>query len=678
MKFVHPQFLYGFLALVIPILIHLFNFRRYKKVYFSDTRLLKNIQEESESRNQLKKYLILASRLLAIACLVVCFAQPFFPVDNEKNATGKQFSIYIDNSYSMNAQGNKGSLLDEAKQKAIEMAKNFGKDSEFQLLSQDFSGLQQRWLNYDEFIEKVSQLELSSASNEFNSVYDRQKDFYSRKGNKNEKGKFIWLSDFQKKALSDQTFLSDTQNTVTLLPLRANETGNLFPDSIWFSQPVQQPGMVQKLYVRVTNLSNKEIENSVLNLHLDNQRIAPASFSIKAGEKKNIEFNFIIREAGIHHGYAELQDYPITFDNRMYFSFDVVKKFKVTALLGENAEGAQFIRALFANDSLFEYQEINEKNPDFGKLKNSSLIVACALTTVSSGMAQELRKFCEEGGHIAWFPSEKEISANANTFLNTFGVQYSSQADTINSEIDRIISEDEFYKTVFEKKPEKTDMPKVFSHYTINAYGSTILLPLLNGKPFLNSVEAGKGKLYLFACPASDRWSNFPRHALFVPILIRMCLLSQPLPELYYPLQFQEALYFAGIELKNEQPIHLQSNDGKFDIIPDVRNVSNGIQLLLQNQISLPGNYNMTIDGKTLTGVAFNIRSSESDLSCMANDNLMEICSKNPNFRLIADNDVNLSSKVLSLNRGQSFWKLFLFLTLLFVIIEIILLRFVK
>ncbi|MDX5321532.1 MAG: BatA domain-containing protein, partial [Bacteroidota bacterium] len=79
MKFVNPQFLWAFGVLAIPIIIHLFNFRRFKKVIFPNLRFLKEVQLKNKNKRELRKYLVLASRLLALSFLVLAFAGPFIP-----------------------------------------------------------------------------------------------------------------------------------------------------------------------------------------------------------------------------------------------------------------------------------------------------------------------------------------------------------------------------------------------------------------------------------------------------------------------------------------------------------------------------------------------------------------------------------------------------------------------
>src|SRR6202008_351487 len=101
MSFVYPAFLYSLFAILIPIIIHLFNFRKYKTVYFTNVKFLRELKQESQSKSRLKELLILLSRILAISCLVLAFAQPVIVDKNSKVKVGqKAVGIFIDNSFS--------------------------------------------------------------------------------------------------------------------------------------------------------------------------------------------------------------------------------------------------------------------------------------------------------------------------------------------------------------------------------------------------------------------------------------------------------------------------------------------------------------------------------------------------------------------------------------------------
>ena len=162
MKFLYPQFLYALASLAIPIIIHLFNFRKFKTVYFSNVRFLKEVKQQTKAQSELKHLLVLLSRLLAITALVLAFAQPYIPENNQKLADKNAISVYVDNSFSMDAENESGKLLQTAQQKAEAVAQVYQNTDEFQIITNDLSGKHQRLMSKELFIEQLFEIESSS------------------------------------------------------------------------------------------------------------------------------------------------------------------------------------------------------------------------------------------------------------------------------------------------------------------------------------------------------------------------------------------------------------------------------------------------------------------------------------------------------------------------------------
>ena len=121
MHFIHPEFLYGLFLLIIPVLVHLFQLRRFKKESFTNVKFLKKAVLKTRKSSQVKKWLILTNRCLLLACLVIAFAQPYFPA-SEENIQTQETVVYLDNSYSMQARGSNGMLLRRSVQELLESA----------------------------------------------------------------------------------------------------------------------------------------------------------------------------------------------------------------------------------------------------------------------------------------------------------------------------------------------------------------------------------------------------------------------------------------------------------------------------------------------------------------------------------------------------------------------------
>ena len=111
MQFTYPYLLYGLLLLLIPIIVHLFQLRRFQKVAFTNVAFLKKATLQTRKSSELKRWLTLLTRMLALACIVLAFAQPVSSRQTDP-AASEHTVIYLDNSFSMQAKGNSGSLLD--------------------------------------------------------------------------------------------------------------------------------------------------------------------------------------------------------------------------------------------------------------------------------------------------------------------------------------------------------------------------------------------------------------------------------------------------------------------------------------------------------------------------------------------------------------------------------------
>ena len=118
MQFKHPELLWALFLLLIPIFIHLFQLRRFQKTPFTNVKFLKKVVSESRRSNSLKKWLLLITRMLLMAAMILAFAQPFFA---EKSALqDKETVIYLDDSFSMQAKTNNSTLLEDAIQNLVQ------------------------------------------------------------------------------------------------------------------------------------------------------------------------------------------------------------------------------------------------------------------------------------------------------------------------------------------------------------------------------------------------------------------------------------------------------------------------------------------------------------------------------------------------------------------------------
>lgn len=682
MIFAYPAFLWALLAVSIPVIIHLFNFRKYKKVYFTNVKFLKALQQETQSKSRLKELLILAARILAIACLVLAFAQPILPNHTGAKQLGKKsISIYLDNSFSMEAVNKQGTLLDNAKRRATEIINAFGNGDKFQIISNDFEGKQQRLLSKEDALTAIEEVKLSSAVKNASQVIKRQSDFLN--GQKSKQKQIYLISDLQQSTFDATAFVNDTAIDVNIVPLKANQTANVYIDSCWFESPVQQKGFILKLHATIVNRSSKPIEAGSARLFLNQQAIALSSFSIEAEAEKEITFSFECKQNGINYGSIQLEDYPVTFDDELLFTFNSQLNISTVLINGNNANSGTYFNTLMQNDSLFRFKAFSEAAIDYAAFKSTHLLILNEVEQWSNGLLSELEKYTQKGGSLVIIPALNANLKDYETAYNYLKLPLILTKDTHALRVNSLKENPLFYEGVFEKIEERVNLPLISQHYVhvknSRSSGQTIL-SLQNGDFFIQQIPHQNGSLYLFSSSLSDKASNFGKHALFVPSFIKMAILGlKPIP-LFYTVKTNALVTLDQANLSAEAIPHLIESKAKYDVIPEIRNLNGTISLFTQQQIEQQGFYNVKLNNETLKGLAFNFNRKESDLSVLEPEALQTLLSaKNlSNFKVVSVGENTLTDVVKQDSEGRTLWKFFILLTLVFLLVETLLIRFLK
>ncbi len=353
MSFLYPSFLFALGAIAFPIIIHLFNFRRYKTIYFSNVRFLREVKEKTDSKSQLKHLLILLARILAICFLVFAFAQPYIRGKTTVAAGKKAVSVFIDNSFSMGLMGSDVPLLDQAKLKATQLVNGFGADDLFQLLTEDFEARHMRLVDKQEMLNLIKEVQPSSKTQSVTDVISRQKQALSGSGG-TQKIMFL-LSDFQKN-FSDFTIVKpDSAYAINLVPLRGQEAANLFIDSCWMESPVQVAGQSNKLLISISNSGNQPVENGRMTLKINDETKAISDFTIPGKGTAVDTIIFTTTESGWNRAELSIIDNPITFDDTYFFAYPIAKNIKVM-IINENSSNP-YLNALFAKNDFFILNE---------------------------------------------------------------------------------------------------------------------------------------------------------------------------------------------------------------------------------------------------------------------------------------------------------------------------------
>ena len=673
MNFLYPGFLFALLAVLIPVVIHLFNFRKFKEIYFSNVAFLKDVKEQHSSREKLKNILILLARMFAIIFLVLAFARPFIASRGQaEQHRDNSVSIYIDNSYSMAAVNKEGNLLDEAKRKAKEVVNAHGLNARFQLLTNEFGAKHQRLVSGSEFLQALEEVKVSSVHRDLQQVINRQQAIFT---GFNSRSAYI-ISDFQKGFASDEPIKVDSATQISLIKLNANALPNVSVDSVWSLSPVHRSNASEKIIVRIRNLGRQDTRNIPIKLKINNQQKAISTVNIKANGSVNDTLSYNGLAVGWQKGTVSINDFPITFDDELNFSFKVSANQQILAI---NGQTSPYLKALFAADPYFNLTEVSENNINYSTLNNYSLIVVNGLTNPSNGMANELKNYLMNGGSIVIFPNTSADLANFSSFLLNLKLPAVVELVTTPTKVASITLEHPLFKDVFESLPKNLDLPQVNRYLTFKENSATIketLLQLPTKRTYLAKYNFEGGKVFLAATGLDEKDGNLAKHPLFVPLLYKIAFESRQDLPIAHVISKDHSLAIPAITMGKNQSLRLLSKD--FEAIPEISRKNGTTVLYLADQIKNPGFYELKKSDSTLAVFAFSSDRRESNMNYDTQVELEEKFKSNKEVHFIDAKTKNIASSIAEKNNGTELWKLCLILSLVFIAAEILLVRFLN
>jgi len=676
MHFANPGFLWALSLLVVPVIIHLFKFRRYKQVYFPNIKFLKKLSEEQKSKRRLKDILILLSRMIVLAGLVLAFSQPYLGGKGQ-SAIGNAVSVYIDNSYSMENETEQGVLIDQARKKAEELVMAFQPSDRFQLITNDLEARHQRWVDRRAFLEFLYEVELSPRVVKMGDIESRQHDMLLK--NEGYKSWVFIISDFQK-TTADVTQINTTgKDAIRLVPLISTYRQNLFIDTVWFETPIRQTGVLETLNLSIINQSEKDLDEVSVRFEINGQLKTMANVSVKAFDRTDTLIHFTSNEkAGYQNAKLILSDHPIVFDDEYYFSYELKDFIRVTEIY-ENDDSKENFAVLF-NDTLFRFKRLPVKQIDFKVLEESDLIILNGLYQIPTGLASFINNWVNEGGSLVFSPATEFIEIDYNNILSAYGAKISEPPDTQKVRVSRIEIRDDLFAGVFKENPEGHALPEIKQHYIVDL--STLDFQKLLGLPgedFLLSRKAfGNGKIYLFSVPLDREWSNWARHALFVTTVLRIAehSISTPLIEHKIGDYSKLEVLMADKQNPDDKPYELKAIDGTMALMP-AQQWSNGkLMLTVGNEVRNAGFYNLTNNDSSYASIAFNYSREESIMEYLTLDELNEWAEERENVSVLQTKNKTIKTNMI--REEKPLWKFFILTALIFLVFEIMIIKVMK
>lgn len=640
MQFQYPELLYALLLLLIPVIIHLFQLRRFKKVAFTNVKFLKALEMQTRKSSQLKKWLVLFTRMALLACIVLAFAQPF--TTNTTNfKTAQETVIYLDNSFSMEAKGSNGSLLNTA---ITELINSVNEDDQITLFTNTSTYLN---TSLKAIKNNLIDLQLSQEQLPYNAVILKASNLFSNKTNTSKN--LVLISDFQQQKAP--LILDGIGNSnVNLVQLKPQNASNVSIDSVAISKSNLENYQLEVFMSRVGDTGN-DISVALYNF---NELIAKTAIDFEV--EQSVKFTLPTNQT--FNGTLQIEDDCLSFDNTFFFNLNTNKTIKVLAINGANDA---FLYKLYAGEE-FNFQSFQINQLNYNLIVEQNLVVLNELDNISNNLSSALTSFQNNGGHIVVIPAANADIASYNRLLNSLNVPGYTEVFESEKRIANINFSHPLLEKVFDKTVDNFQYPKVSSYFKMKSNPNTVL-SFEDGNSFLSE----SSRVYVFSAPLTEERSNFKQSPLIVPVFYNMAVQSLQLPQLYYTIG-QTNQIDIDISIGTDDIITLKNEE--FAAIPLQQIFNNKVQLTIAEFPETSGIVELSLKDNLLGYLSYNYARTESELAYQDVQNVV-----GANYFSSVTNAIN---SVKSAGDINGLWKWFVIFALCFLVIEMLILKFFK
>jgi hypothetical protein len=649
----YPAALWGLLLLAVPLYLHFFGFRLRQKAFF--TRLDWLLQQEIpvRRREQLRKYLLLATRMGIVLALVLAMAGLDWSGSAEGGTGGAAGTcvVYLDNSPSMGLEGSAGPLLEQAKSRVRALVQGSGAGVRFALLTNDPRPLHGGWLSRAMALEVLDRVALSGQTRGLASVLLQADQRLEMEGHDGIKGASVWLfSDFQKSSLKglDLKGRPGTNAPVYTVPCRAENAWNAVVDSAWLLEPMFKAGQANQVVVRTRSYGSwPKGQTLQLELKVMGARKALTAVEPFASGLHLDTLGFVLPEQGPHLLELKLNDPLFPSDN--VYRFSAQARRRISVLQVGQARPNPYIESVWRTDSLFDFTTTSAVEAVRFPLDSFDLVVLELEQPLQESFKVKAANWVKQGGgHLVVFPNSKmEVQAAANlaSVLGT-SLTYSALRQ-FDSRAAAPEDGSPFWGQVLARRPLPEAMPKVQAYYPMQVSTTDqVIWRLAQGDPLVVRSGCGEGWCYWVAVPAEEDYTDWVMHGLFLPFLYRVAV-GSPRSRVFTGTLGGNAAWALPMPAGDNDPgdwrlrrvqgsgdALLEDASGAGDYLPEIRRES-GQWVLRSNSTDLSPGWYRLMQGNSQGDpvyLAINQNPEESDLASLDNAALKDL---NPNGALL-------------------------------------------
>ncbi len=693
MTFLNPAVLFGLLAASIPVLIHLFNLRKLKKIEFSTLAFLKELQKNRIRKVKLKQLLLLALRVLIILLLVFAFARPTLEgvaIGGTTSAAKTTAVFILDDTFSMSVIDANGSYLNQAKESVQQLIRDLqeGDETALILVSDNKKDEIKLSSNLSELSKKIDDVTPSSSSKTLHEAVISAANILS--GSKNFNKEIYIFSDFQSSRISEEGSVSDLSQLLDekvklyLFNYSGKEIYNLGIDDIKIETQIFEKDKPVSFNVTVTNYSSSRIDNIVLSLFINGERTTQQSIPLDAKESSVVSMEALVNKTGFIEVFTEIEDDEVMQDNRRYTTLFVPDKIPVIIFYDEEPDINFIELALLSsgNEETFNISKRNSSQLASVNLNQYEVVIVVGEKAVSY---QRLKEYVENEGGIFLMPGSKTSSEGFQNILNAFNLPIvqgsfgeAGKKDNI-ANFDKIEFNHPIFSDLFTEDTKKNiESPDIYHHLRINSGSKGVnIISLMNGSSFLSEYKIGKGKIFICNTSPVLGWSDFPLKGIFPPLMNKIVFYLASKNE-------TEEKYLVGDVLninvsgKSISQIKIEKPDNTDEFINPGDIPTSGF--LTYDNTSLNGVFKIFSGDNAIDEIPVNHNSLESITTSLSDDEFEEYLSainfKGKHFKI--NKDENPVEVIQQARFGSELWKIFILAAIITALIEMLVARNVK